>query len=81
MAVRFMDRKFLQDISPLIKDKLSWDAFVALLEYEEKKTIDRLVGPKEFEELVRINATYTFIQHLKKLREIALDAEHEFTKS
>lgn len=76
-----MDRKFLQAISPLIKDKLSWDAFMAVLEYEEKKTIDKLVGPKEFEELVRINATYTFIQHLKRLRENCLDAEHEFTKS
>ena len=75
-----MDRKYLQEISPLIKDKLAWDAFLALLAYEEGKTISKLNGPKDSNDLLRINAVFTFIQHLKNIRENALNAEHELTK-
>ena len=70
----FMNAKFFQEISPIINDKLAWDAFLVILSYEESKTIAKLNGPKDIEELYRINAVYTFIQHLKHLREICFNA-------
>ena len=74
MAVRFMNDRFLNEVSPIIKDKVAWDAFLAILAYEENKTLAKLNGPKEIDELYRINAVYTFIQQLKKFRENALYA-------
>jgi hypothetical protein len=80
MAVRFMNDRFLNEISPIIKDKLAWDAFLAILAYEESRTIAKLNGPKDIDELYRINAVYSFIQQLKKFRENALYAS-ESSKS
>lgn len=74
----FMDKRFLTEIIPIIRDKRTWDAFLAVLVYEENKVITKLKGPQVAEELIRINAQYTLLQNLKKLRDNALNAEREF---
>ena len=49
MAV-FMNDRFLNEVSPIVKDKLAWDAFLAILAFEENKTLAKLNGPKDIEE-------------------------------
>ncbi len=73
-----MDRKYLSSIAIIIKDKFTWDAFLAILAYEEGKIVAKLKGPKQAEELIRINAEYNLIQHMKNLRDNATNAEQEF---
>jgi len=73
-----MDKKYLNSIAIIIKDKFAWDAFLAILAYEEGKIIAKLKGPKEPNDLIRINAEYSLIQHMKNLREICINAEQEF---
>lgn len=73
-----MDKLYLNSIAPIVSNKLVWDAFLAILSYEEGKVIAQLNGPKSSDELIRINARYTFLQHLKNLRENANNAANEF---
>lgn len=63
------DLLILRSITPLIKDKIAWDAFMALLEHEESKCADKLSGKQNSEELIRINAEFMLIQKLKKARD------------
>lgn len=75
-----MNKQFIASILPIIRDKQVWDAFVSILDYEEQKIVDKLKGPKPQEDLIRINAEYTLIQNMKKLRDNCINAELEFSK-
>lgn len=75
-----MDKQYLNSIAPIIKDKIVWDAFLAILAFEEGKVIAKLRGPQEVNELIRINSQYSFIQHLKNTRANCLNSEREFDK-
>lgn len=73
-----MNKQYLNSIAPLTKDKFVWDAFLAVLAFEEGKAIAKLNGPQSPDTLIRINERFTFIQHLRNLRENA-NAASEFT--
>lgn len=67
-----MDKKYLNDISPIIKDKPVWEAFIILIEYEQKKIIDKLNSEYiPAEALIRINAQFYILEKLKKIRDNA----------
>lgn len=77
--MRFMNRNYLNSIAALVKEKPAWDAFLAVLAFEEERITIKLKGPKEPNDLIRINAEYTLIQHMKNIKDNAANAEREFT--
>lgn len=73
--MRFMNKKFINELSPLIKDSQSWTAFLCLMDHQINKTINKLEGKPSTEDLIRINAEYNLLQLLKKQRDIIINAE------
>lgn len=64
-----MDRRYLDTIAPLIKDKMSWDAFIVLLQYEYMSLVEKLNLRQDTDNLIRINAKLELITYLKKYKE------------
>lgn len=64
-----MDPKDLSKIAPLIKDANAWNAFLAVLDHQEAKSLKRLEAICVAEELIRINAEVRLIHQLRKVRD------------
>ncbi len=58
-------------LSPLLRDKPVWDAFICLMEREEKRVYNLLKTRRTTEDLIRLNAELQLIDVLKKTKEIA----------
>jgi hypothetical protein len=66
-------KEYLNKISPILRDKIIWDAFTVLLEYEQACLINLLYSNQNTEELIRINAKLTLLEKLKKYRDKSND--------
>lgn len=66
--------EYHRKVAPLVNPN-AWQAFLALIEYEEQNCIKKLVGEKPAESLIRINAEYNLLQKLKKVRDTYLSHE------
>lgn len=60
---------YLNKISPIIREKIIWDAFVVLMEHEESELVTLLYSNKSSDELIRINAKLTLLEKLKRYRD------------
>lgn len=65
-----MDKLVLNSISPIVLSIQCWNAFIALMEYEEKKIYDRLSTIRNSEDLIRMNAQLCLLRTLKQTKEI-----------
>lgn len=72
-----MQPKELNKIASLVKDSQAWNAFIYLLDDEEKKVVVRLMGKPSEYDLISIAAQYNLIQNLRRARENALVMEKE----
>lgn len=72
-----MDRRFLQEISPLIKNTEAWKALLLILEHQKINTVKKLIGKPGPEELLRISGEYEALAKLERFQEIALQAEKD----
>ena len=70
-----MNKQFINDIAPIIKDMRVWNAFVILINHQLDKTVAELEGKHSSDDLIRISAKYSLLQQLLKQQEIILNAE------
>ena len=70
-----MDKKFFNEVSPLIKNMPAWKALLALLEHQKSKAVDKLVGTPSADELFRISGELNAIAKLEKMQDVILNAE------
>ena len=71
----FLNATKLNKIGPLVKSIPAWEAFLALIEYEESKVLAGLVGVPDHDKLVRVAGKYELLQELKKSQARILAAE------
>ena len=74
----FVDKSILQAIAPVIKNKEAWDAFIAILDYEESKLCHKLRGEPTTDQLHRLAGASNLLHALRSLRDNMLAAEKEF---
>lgn len=64
-----LDKKYLEQIAPIVKDKIIWDAFNLLLDYEIIELLKLIQVKQNTDMLIRINAKLEQLNQLKKYRE------------
>lgn len=64
-----MTDRIFREIAPLVRDKMVWDAFVAALNFERDKIVNKLRSEMTTEALIRLNAEYALIERLKGARD------------
>jgi hypothetical protein len=65
-----MEQKELKRLlAPLTQDKMSWDAFIILLDNERSKIIKQLETNHPTDTLIRLNAQLCLLRSLKQTRE------------
>ena len=74
----FLNATKLNKIGPLVKSIPAWEAFLALIEYEESKLLGRLCGAPDHDTLVRVAGKYELLQDLKKSQARILAQEEGF---
>jgi hypothetical protein len=72
-----MRKENIPKVAPLIRDHIVWQAFLALIEFEKKKCVDKLEGKLSQEDLVRLNAEYSLLNRLSRARDVWLNVEIE----
>ncbi len=71
----FWNDRRLGKVSPLIKNMAAWEAFLALIDYEESKLLGFLLGRPDHDTLVRVAGKYELLQELKRAQERILGIE------
>jgi hypothetical protein len=76
-----MNKKFFNDVAPIIKNMQNWQAFIAIIDHQKEKLVKELETPQSSEDLIRANAKYMLLNHLTKLRDNVIDAEKNYGNS